>query len=143
MSAKYDAFGTQLQLQPVGGGAYVPIGGLRTIEGPGATVEERDATSHDSPGQAKEKRAGFIDGGDMSATMLYDPQDPTHQDFIAALVSRAVRSWKIVDVDDDASETLFQGFVKDFRPSRPYNDMLSASIVIAVTGLPTFPAAAT
>lgn len=143
MSNKYDAFGTQLQMgNGAGPEVFATIGGVRNIDGPGGDVEVRDATSHDSPNRAREKRPGFTDYGDVSFDLLYDPQDAGHMALIAAAGDGELHNFRIVDVDDDASVTSFTGFVKTFRAARPYNDMLSARVSIEVTGAPDFAVAA-
>lgn len=143
MSKKYDAFGTQLQM---GDGAmpevFTTVAGLRDIDGPGGDTEVRDATSHDSPGQRREKRPGFIDDGDVTLDGLYDPQDPSHVAFLVARDTRAIKNWRIVDVDDDTSTTEFAGFIKSFRRRAPYNDMLGFRAAIEVTGEVTWATAA-
>lgn len=138
---KYDAFGTVLQM---GDGNVVPgpeiftaVAGLTNIEGPGGEREVRDATTHDSPNKAREKRAGFFDPGQVSIEGLYDPADPTHVALIDALEDGELHNFKVIDVDDGAQVTSFTAFVQSWNRTAPHDDMLGFSATLEVTGLPT------
>ncbi len=141
--AKYDAFGAQLQ---VSDGAAVPaftaIAQLTSIDGPGLSTEVRDATTHDSAGNAREKRPGFLDGGTVDIEGYYDPAHATHNaatGIVGIASSRATRDFKVIDPSSPSATTTFRGFFSAFRRTAPHDGMLGFTATIEVTGLPTFP----
>jgi predicted secreted protein len=134
---KYDAFGTQLQM---GDGAapevFTAVAGLTNIEGPGGEREVRNATTHDSPNKAHEKRSGLFDAGQVSIEGYYDPADPTHVALIGALEDGELHNFKVIDVDDGAQSTAFTAFVQSWGRTAPHDDMLGFSATLEVTGIP-------
>lgn len=146
------AFGTILRL---GRGNTVPgpetfdvIGGITNVGGPGFSVDSIDVTAHDSPGAFEEAIASIIRQGEISIDLNYDPTDPTHsadptpgggagEGLAALMFTRETRNWQLVYPTSPAITWALQGFVTGFEPGAPYDDKLSASVTIKITGQPT------
>lgn len=141
--AKIDAFGTQLQVSS--GGAtptWTTIAGLTNIDGPGVTREILDATSHDSPNNAREKKPGLKDGGEVSIEGYYDPASGTHNTatgLAGFAQSGAVKDFRVVDTNAAGVMTTFSGFISEFRRTAPMENLLGFTSTIVVTGVPVFP----
>lgn len=144
MSDRYHAFGTVLQMSDgAASPAFTAIAGLTNIDGPGVSVESLDATAHDSASAARQKLPGLVDGGQVTIEGYYDPADPTHDGttgIAGVATDRAVRDFRIIDVDDANSQTDFSGFFVEFRRTAPFDGLLGFTATIEVTGVPTFPA---
>ena len=70
------AFGTTLK---IGGTAGTAVVGVTSIEGPGWSVDTLDVTSHDSASAYREVAASFIDAGEVTLRLNYDPATATHK----------------------------------------------------------------
>jgi hypothetical protein len=85
MATKSSAFGAKLLLSdgaptPV----YTEIPGVQDFGFPLGLVENEDVTSHDSPGRYREFIQTVRDAGEISATIMLDVNDVTHQALIEA-----------------------------------------------------------
>lgn len=143
------AFGTELRM---GNGDVVPgpetfaiIGGVSNISGPGFSVDTIDVTAHDSPGAFEESIASIIRQGEMTVDLNYNPTDATHSGdpagdpvgLLAALVARATKNFELEFPTTPAVVWSFQALVTGFEPGAPYDDKLSASVTLKLTGQPT------
>ena len=146
------AFGTELRM---GKGDTTPgpetfelIGGVTNISGPGFALDVIDVTAHDSPGAFEEAIGTIIRQGDITLDINYDPNDPTHGSdptpgagvgigLAAALFARATKNFELEFPSTPAVIWTLQGLVTGFEPSAPYDDKLSASVTIKITGQPS------
>jgi hypothetical protein len=131
----YYAKGTQFQ---VGDGAtpevFTLIPGCQDIEGPGGDTEEIDTTDHDSPGNTAEFIATLVDGGEVRATMNWDPAGTIHQQLASDQTSLTVRNFQLILTDPDATKVRFPGFVRSFRAGMPVRGQLRSEFVVRVAG---------
>jgi len=143
MSDRIAAFGTQLQ---IGDGAtptegFTTIAGVRDINGPNMSAETIDAKAHDSPGAWGEMIPSFLNAGEVTFDIAYDPAEPTHMDGAGGLrndfKNRTLRNFKLIYTDTGASEDAFSAYITAFGPSAPLADLLTASITLTLSGEPT------
>lgn len=57
---------------------YTQIGKVKSISGPGFSVDFVDTTTHDTTGNFREFAAVLCSAGDITFTVNYDPSDATH-----------------------------------------------------------------
>lgn len=126
------AFGSQLFLN-----GYA-IGELTGLTGPSISGDVIDVSSHDSPDTFREFCAGVRDGGEVSLEFNVDLSDTNGQvAFEADLESGTARTFHII-YPSAAAEFTFSGIPTGFEISAPYDDKLSASGSVKVTGKPLF-----
>lgn len=117
------------------------IGQVASISPPGPTRETVDVEDLNPTDEFKKKLIGLIDGGDMSFTINFDPENATHQACEAALYSGAEQTCKIKY--KSGKGYTFKGYVIGFAPQEiTAGDVMQAEVTIAVTSKPTYGAIA-
>jgi predicted secreted protein len=136
--AKYSAFGTILK---IGGSAGTAIANVESIDGPEMMTETIDMTAHDSSGGYREKMPTFLDAGDISLRMQFDPGGATHKDAAGGLLNawktKALTSFALVFPSTPAVTWTFSAYVTKFTTSAPFDDKLSADCTLTVSGAVT------
>lgn len=136
--AKLKGEGTRLQL---GSGTpptltFADISPVVSIEGNEVTAEDVDRT--DLLSTMKEFRPSSIpDPGEMSLTLLFDPQDTNHQALQDDAYSPTVRTWRLVYNNGTTTRPHdeFSGYIKSFKTTGIEQDSdLQAEISIKITG---------
>jgi hypothetical protein len=132
------AFGTLLQVEdPATPGTFLTVAEVKDISGPGITSDVLDTTTHTSPSAWRQKIPSLLDGGEVTFSVNYMPGDPTHDaatGLASMAISRAVQSWQVIYPDTDETLWSFDGFVTNFAPGAPVEDLLTADVTITVTG---------
>jgi len=135
--AGMDAFGTQLQR---GDGAtpevFTTIADVTSLDLPDIKRDTIDVTSHGSEDGWKEYLGGLVDGGEMKATVNYQPT--LHDQFVDDFDDRQPRNYRVVFPDDAATTWQFGAILTEFKPSAPYDDKAEADLSWQITGKPTF-----
>src|SRR5690554_2731350 len=90
------------------------IGQVASISPPGPTRETVDVEDLNPADEFKKKLIGLIDGGDMSFTINFDPEDTGHQACEAALYSGVEQTCKIKY--PSGKGYTFSGYVTGFAP---------------------------
>ena len=138
--AKYAAFGTTLRIGGTAGTAVVNITG---VDGPELSAEMLDMTAHDSAGTFRERIPTFLDAGELSFTIQYDPGHATHRNaaggLLHLLTQRTVSSFAMGFPTTPAANWVFSGYVTKFKPAAPLDGALTAEVTITVSGAPTVP----
>jgi predicted secreted protein len=141
MTAGSSAFGTELK---IGDGAtsetFTTIAEVVTITGPSLAMDPLEMTNHDSPGQWEEHIGGTLRSGEVTFDLNYIPADGTHDastGLLADFLARTVRNFELIFSDTPLTKWSFSAFVTGFEPSAPFDDKLSASVTLKVTGQPT------
>jgi len=117
------------------------IGQVASISPPGPTRETVDVEDLDPTDEFKKKLIGLIDGGDMSFTINFNPEDAGHQACEAALYSGVEQICKIKY--KSGKGYTFKGYVTGFAPQEiTAGDVMQAEVTIAVTSKPTYGAIA-
>lgn len=116
------------------------IAELTSISGPSETMSPIDVTSHDSPDAFREFVAGILDGGEISIEGNFIKGDSTgqiamHTDFQAG----SKKAWiiKLPGWAAGVPQISGNGYMTAFAPSFPFEDKISFSATIKVTGKPT------
>jgi hypothetical protein len=133
--AKYSAFGTTLNK----GG--VPIVQIKSISGPGLSLDTEDVTTHDSTAGWEEVVATIIRSGQVTFEIEYDPNAATHKNAAGGLLydlaSRTANAYTLVFPSTAAVTWTFTAFVTGFEPSAPVEGALTATVTMKITGQPT------
>jgi len=113
------------------------IGQVASISPPGPTRETVDVEDLNPADEFKKKLIGLIDGGDMSFTINFDPENAGHQACEAALYSGVEQTCKIKY--PSGKGYTFSGYVTGFAPQEiTAGDVMQAEVTIAVTSKPTY-----
>ncbi|MDP2363717.1 MAG: phage tail tube protein [Ignavibacteria bacterium] len=127
-------FGTKLTWNTVN------LAELTNISGPSETMDTIDVSSHDSADRYKEFVAGLRDGGDISLEGNFIKGDTTGQvAMYADFQAGTKRAW-IVKMPGWAAgkpQIAGDGFITAFAISYPYEDKISFTATIKLTGKPT------
>ncbi|WP_461367542.1 phage tail tube protein [Candidatus Darwinibacter acetoxidans] len=117
------------------------IGQVASITPPGPTRETVDVEDLNPADEFKKKLIGLIDGGDMSFTINFNPEDAGHKACEAALYSGVEQTCKIKY--KSGKGYTFKGYVTGFAPQEiTAGDVMQAEVTIAVTSKPTYGAIA-
>jgi len=125
-----DGFGTQLQR--FNGSAFVAIASVTSISGPGLSRETIDVTAHDSPDGWMEFLGGLKDGGEVSFDINRRPA--VHDVLVDDFDDTEPRSYRVEWVSGTAWTV--DAILTGYEPDSPYDDKLSASVTLKVTGKP-------
>jgi predicted secreted protein len=122
-----------------GAGTLTLIGEPTSIEPYGYSVDTVDTTHLTSTSAHREYVAGLADVGEASVEVNHDQHSATDQLLRAAMLDRAVRTFKVVWAD--AANFSCECFVTGYNPGTitPEGKM-SASFTVKFTGVPTFAA---
>lgn len=133
--SKYGAYGTQLLR------GATPIAQVKSIGGPGISLDVEDVTSHDSEEAWEEVVATILRTGEISLEIEYDPAAATHKNasggLLYDLTTRASTTYSIVFPDDASTTWEFTAFVVGFEPDAPVDGALTANVTLKITGKPT------
>lgn len=134
------AFGTTLK---IGGTAGTAVVNVTSIEGPGLSSEYIDTTAHDSSGSYREFVPSFLDAGEVTLRINYDPAAATHKNATGGLLKlfndKASTSFAIGFPTTPVAYVVFTGYVSAFAPSAPFDGKLEADVTIRISGAPTLP----
>jgi hypothetical protein len=118
----------------------VELAEVRDVSFPQDEADEHEVTHLKSPGRRKEFIQGLIDGGEMTATLNYDPGSATDLLLTAAKDTGTTRKIKIVIPDDSGTGAadwnfVTSAFVKRYAPDNmEANAPITATAVLRVTG---------
>lgn len=118
---------------------YTTIAQNREFTGPDAETQTYDATTLDGGVGMAFKPTGYVNGGTVSGSLLFDPVDSTHQAMTDLLTTPAVASWKCVWSDAALTEWAFTGVLTKFTPKVSLTEGLVADYEIKLDGIPTYP----
>ena len=113
---------------------------MDNIEVTGSNGEEIDITNHDSADDYKEFVMGLLDGGTITMSGNFVPDDTGQAGCIADHYARTSATWLVTYPDDGAATITGSGYVKSFRVTAPVGGKLGIEFVIRVTGKATFAA---
>jgi hypothetical protein len=121
-------------------GALTLLEEVRSVTFPQDEADEHEVTHLNSPGRRKEFIQGLIDGGEITATLNYDPGDATDLLLTAAKDTGTTRKVRIVVPDNSGTGTAdwnftFSGFIRRYAPdTMEANAPITSTLVIRVTG---------
>ena len=131
--AKYAAFGTAFKR------GITVIANVKSISGPGLSLDTEDVTSHDSPGAWEEVVGTILRSGEVTLDLVYDPAAATHKyasgGLLHDLASRAAQTYNLTF--PNATNWSFSALVTGFEPGAPVDGALTATATLKLTGAPT------
>jgi predicted secreted protein len=110
------------------------IGQVFNIQGPGATTETLDVSDHDTTDAWREFVASFIDGGELTAEIHYDPALASHRLLYALQHARSVDAWSVTFPDATAEVASFNALVTNVEPGAPSDGKLTCSLSLKISG---------
>ena len=138
-SSATGAFGTLLKQ---GDGevseVFTTIAEVTNISGPSLSMDTIEVTNLTSDNASREFIAGLKDGGEVTIDLNFLPAAGTFTAFLANWTNRTKRNFKIVWSDAAPTTWSFSGYVTNIEPSGSFDDKLTASATIKITGQPTF-----
>ena len=131
------AFGTT-----TGTATTATLANVTNVSGLDGETDVIDVTSHDSGGAYREKIASLLDAGQVSLDVNFDPAAATHRATSGGILwlrdQRINAPWVITFPGTPTHKVAFQGFVKSAPFDAPFDDKLSMSLTIEVTGSATW-----
>lgn len=112
--------------------SYTAIPEIKSFSGPSGSASVIDVTDLDS--DAKEKRMGLADEGQIQFTINYIPQNAVHAGLRSDRESRVLRDFQCVFTDTPATTWEFSGFVTGFAISGGVDGVVEASVTVEISG---------
>lgn len=133
--AQQAAFGTTLKAFDVlTDYAYETVAYVTDIQAPGLGLDALDTSQHATTSGARTAVAGLLDPGELTLDILWDPSAATHDLLIDLLTGRTSSLFQITY--PDATVDNFQGYVTGFEPGAPFDELLSGTVNLRMTGRP-------
>lgn len=137
------AFGTLLKRGDGGTGtageAFTTIANATNIGGPKMKAEQIDVSSHDSPSGYEEFVAGIKRGGEIALDLNFDPNNATHEQLLDDFDGGAVHNYQLSFPSTPSVTWTFAAIVTEVGPEAPFEDKLSCSATLKLTGAVTRP----
>lgn len=134
------AFGTTIAFGT--GTSPAAVANVTEISGLDGDTEVIDVTAHDSGGAYREKIASFLDAGQVSLELNFNPRAATHRATSGGILylrdQRTVETWRVTFPGTPVDYVTFQAFVKNAGFSAPFDDKLGMSVTLEVTGSATW-----
>ena len=133
--AQQAAFGTTLKVFDVlADYAFMSVAYVTDIQAPGLGLDALDTSHHATTSGARTAVAGLLDPGELTLDILWDPSAATHVLLIDLFIGRTGSLFQISY--PDATLDNFQGFVTGFEPSAPFDELLTGTVNLRMTGRP-------
>lgn len=116
---------------------FTTIEGIKNLSGPTFSTEEIDITNHTSPSAYRERLPSFKSGGEVSADLLYNPDDVTHEALFVDFENRSLRNFKTILTNTGAMTYGFAAYVMGMEVQAPIDNALMVSVKLVVTGAVT------
>lgn len=142
--AAHTAFGTILAFgnNETPSEEFTAVGRVKDVKGPSISRETIDVTNHQSPEGYAQFLASLADGGEVTFTIEYDQNDPTHDGMTGLLAlakETTTRNWRLISPVESATPGEYNGLafaalVTGFSPSYPVKGSITADITLKVAG---------
>ncbi len=137
--AKHVGTGFTLKLSTAGSTTFgVTVGQVRSISGPSRSADVIDITTFDSTNNYREKAVGFLDGGEVTIGLIYDPGLTSHTELSNMFDGRTTASFQVV-YPTTTITVEFSGPISALGQEIPLSDVITADLTVAITGKPVFP----
>lgn len=115
------------------------IGSITSFTPPAPTRDIIDVTSASSPDMAREFIAGLIDYGEAGFELNFEPGDSADTLLRSIALERKPRTWRASYSQFTPAKTItFTAFLTAYQPSSPFDDKMTASVTLKVTGSPAY-----
>ncbi|MEU2799057.1 phage tail tube protein [Streptomyces sp. NPDC007117] len=134
-----DAFGTQLLRDTTGAGSFAVVANVSDLNGPSRARDAIEVTTHDSPNGYREFIKGLKDGGEVEATINFDPGDTTHQALDADFEEKDLRDYQLVILPGEADEHTwdFTALITAIGDAYPTDNKIERTVTFKISGMPT------
>lgn len=140
----HPSFSSSLKWDPAGGVAYSPIGQVKDIAGPAITRGDVDVSDQDSADGFREFLPGLADGGNVTFTIGFDPQNAVHvQGAGVGLIADfeqegcTIGAWEYtLNTCVGTAVWTFNGYVNGFTQNTPVEGEHTADLSVKITGKP-------
>ena len=109
---------------------WLEIGEVTDWDGPGGSATMYETTHLRS--EAKEKKIGLMDEGQLTLSINWEPSDPGQQAARDARAARTEKSFRLTYTDN--STATFNGYVTGMSSSGGVDNKVSGSITIEISG---------
>ncbi|HOD72243.1 MAG TPA: phage tail tube protein [Deltaproteobacteria bacterium] len=110
--------------------AWLEIGEVTDWDGPGGSATMYETTHLQS--EAKEKKIGLMDEGQLTLSINWEPSDAGQQAAREARAARTEKSFRLTYTDN--STATFDGYVMGMSSSGGVDSKVSGSITIEISG---------
>ncbi len=111
---------------------------LQSISGPDETFDTVDVTTHSSIGGFREFISGLADGGELTVTINWHPEETTHQELEAALHAREPVAFQLSwsALANYATDNLmdFTAYVTGLTRASPIDAQITRDLTLKITG---------
>jgi predicted secreted protein len=118
------------------------LANVTNIAGLDGETEIIDVTSHDSSSAYREKVASFIDAGQLTLDVNFDPNSATHRATSGGVMwlrdQRIVAPWKVTFPGTPVHSVSFMAIVKNAGFEDPFDDKMTMSVTLEVSGSATW-----
>ncbi|MGW0545305.1 phage tail tube protein [Streptomyces griseoincarnatus] len=137
-----DAFGTQLLRDTNGAGTFAVVANVSDLNGPSRAREAIEVTTHDSPNRYREFIKGLKDGGEVEATINFDPGNTSHQALDDDFEEDDLRDYQLIILPGDPDEHTwtFSALITAIGDAYPTDDKIERSVTFKISGMPTLTA---
>lgn len=115
----------------------VAVGGLTSIAGIEKTADTLDTTTLDSDGGYRTFTGGFKDGGEVSISGYFDPENEGQTLLDTAFEAGDERPYTIQFPPELGASWTFNGVVTGFSTGADLEELVSFEATIKVSGKPT------
>lgn len=134
--------GTVLQLRTSTSGVYTSVAEVIDLTAGDLTRGRIDVTHLGTTSQTRAYIGGFIELGEATLTVNYNPSNATHSgatNGLAGLFTAGTTEvWRILPQGNTSEANGFSGYVSSFVPRYSPDDQMLADTGIQLTTLPTF-----
>lgn len=141
----HPSFGSILKWDPAGGTDYSAVGQVQDISGPTLTRGDVDVSDHDSADGYREYLPGLADGGNVTFTIGFDPEDADHvQGVGTGLIGDLEQSGCTLPTWEYTLATCagtaiwtWAAYVNSFTQNSPVEGQHTADVGLKISGKPT------
>lgn len=119
---------------------WTTVANVSSYTGPSMSAKVDDVTSHSTGIPWRSKTVSLLDAGTVSFKVWFVPGDTGHKALLALFTGRALKDWRLVYPDTGATKWPFSGTISKFNINIPVDGQIDATLDIAITGEPNFPA---
>lgn len=134
--------GTKLQLRATSSGAYADVYEVTDLSMGALTRERIDVTHLGTTNDQRSYIGGFIELGEVTFSVNYDPNVASHSGqaggLAGLLVSGSTYQWKVVPGGSTADPITFSGYVSNFQPNFAVGEAGAADVSVQITTLPSY-----
>jgi hypothetical protein len=130
--AKNIGYGSSLAVTTTTGS--LAIGQIKTMSFGGSDATDVDTTTLDSSTNYRTFRPAPIDPGDLSMTVVYDPQAAAHRRLITYFEAFSTKTFTVTYNTTTSDTQAFSAYIKTVGAEIPLDDLVTADITLKITG---------